>query len=157
MAIEIERKFLINKPLWSNLAKPKGTTIIQAYLSTSAESTVRVRTKGSKGYLTVKGKSTGISRVEYEYEIPLSDVKKMIKELNLSCIEKMRYEIKVGNHIWEIDEFYGDNSGLIVAEIELNSEDETFEKPNWILNEVSDDIRYYNSQLLENPYKLWKH
>ncbi|MGB0868882.1 MAG: CYTH domain-containing protein [Flavobacteriales bacterium] len=156
MAIEIERKFLINKHLWEKAKKPKGEKIMQAYLSSSPESTVRVRSKGNKGYLTVKGKSTGISRVEYEYEIPISDVKKMINTLNLSCIEKIRYEIKIGNHIWEIDEFHGENSGLIVAEIELSNESELFEKPIWILDEVSDDIKYYNSQLLKHPFKQWK-
>lgn len=156
MAIEIERKFLVDKSLWQEVTKGQGHKIVQAYISLDPERTVRVRIKGNKGYLTIKGKSEGISRIEHEYEIPKDDVIQMINEFNLSAIDKVRYEIHLGKHIWEVDEFHGANEGLIVAEIELNSEQEEFEKPNWITQDVSDDIRYFNSQLMTNPYTLWK-
>lgn len=147
--MEIERKFLVNAALWEQLEKPVPVRIQQAYLSNDANCTVRVRTKGSKGYLTVKGKSVGISRSEYEYEIPIIEANLMIQEFCPKVLSKDRYEIKVGNHLWEVDVFHEKLAPLVVAEIELRSENESFALPNWIEKEVSDDISYYNSKLIE--------
>lgn len=147
--MEIERKFLVNAALWEQLEKPVPVRIQQAYLSNDANCTVRVRTKGSKGYLTVKGKSVGISRSEYEYEIPIAEANQMIQEFCPKVLSKDRYEIKVGNHLWEVDVFHEKLAPLVVAEIELRSENESFALPNWIEKEVSDDISYYNSKLIE--------
>lgn len=146
--MEIERKFLVNESLWSQLNKPTPKRIKQAYLSDDSNCTVRVRTKGPKGYLTIKGKSVSISRSEYEYEIPLEEAEKMIAEFCPKVLSKDRYEIQVGKHLWEIDVFHGKLAPLIVAEIELSSEDETFELPDWLDQEVSDDVEYYNSRLI---------
>lgn len=152
MAKEIERKFIIKNNLWND---KKGYNIVQGYLSTNKEATVRARIMGDKAYLTVKGKTENISRSEFEYEIPVEDAKEMLK-LCEKKIEKTRYLEKVGEHIFEVDVFKGDNDGLIVAEIELKSEDETFTKPDWAGDEVSNDTRYFNANLVKNPYKLWK-
>ena len=152
MPKEIERKFLVDKT-W----KPSGDgeNISQGYLSNKKEAVVRVRIKGKKGYLTVKGENKGITRAEFEYEIPVGDAEEMLK-LCEKKLEKVRYKEKVGAHTFEIDVFGGDNEGLTVAEVELKSEDEAFAKPEWILEEVSGDTKYYNSNLVSNPYKLWK-
>jgi adenylate cyclase len=146
--MEIERKFLVNESLWEQLPKPTPKRIQQAYLSDDSNCTVRVRTKGSKGFLTVKGKSVGIARSEYEYEIPLEEAEKMIAEFCPKVLSKDRFEIQIGKHVWEVDVFHGKLAPLIVAEIELKSEDELFELPNWVGREVSDDISYFNSQLI---------
>ena len=154
MSKEIERKFLIDRNLWQ--PQNDGVEIRQGYLSLEPERTVRVRTKGNHGYLTVKGKNQGISRTEFEYEIPYSDACQMLNELCLHpLVEKTRYIEKHGCQIWEIDIFHGDNEGLAVAEAELVSEDIALELPNWIVSEVSDDSRYYNSSLMKLPYKKW--
>ena len=147
--MEIERKFLVDKLEWEKVEKPSPKKIVQAYILNSPEKTVRVRIKGSKGYLTIKGATVGISRSEFEYEIPLTEAQEMIDLFAEKTIEKTRYEIKVGNHLWEIDEFHGKLTGLLIAEIELESEDEAFEKPNWALEDVSTDINYFNAQLIE--------
>ncbi|MDP4683247.1 MAG: CYTH domain-containing protein [Crocinitomicaceae bacterium] len=147
--MEIERKFLVDKLEWEKVTKPLPKRIVQAYILNSPEKTVRVRIKGSKGYLTIKGATVGISRSEFEYEIPLKEAQEMIDLFAEKTIEKMRYEIQVGKHLWEIDEFHGKLSGLLIAEIELESEDEAFEKPNWALEDVSTDINYFNAQLIE--------
>ena len=154
--VEIERKFLVN----SNAFKTEAFTqnrISQGYLSSVPERTVRVRIKGNKGFLTIKGVSneSGLSRFEWEKEIPVDEASALLKLCEQGVIEKTRFEVKMGNHIIEIDEFYGDNEGLIMAEIELQSETETFEKPNWLGAEVTQDFRYYNSYLSQNPYKRW--
>ena len=154
--VEIERKFLVN----SNAFKTEAYTqnrISQGYLSSVPERTVRVRIKGNKGFLTIKGVSneSGLSRFEWEKEIPVDEATALLKLCEQGVIEKTRFEVKMGNHIIEIDEFYGDNEGLIMAEIELQSETETFEKPNWLGAEVTQDFRYYNSYLSQNPYKRW--
>ncbi len=146
--MEIERKFLVNESLWAQLSKPTPKRIKQAYLSDDSNCTVRVRTKGAKGFLTIKGKSVGISRSEYEYEIPLEEAEKMIAEFCPKVLSKDRYEIQVGKHVWEVDVFHGKLAPLIVAEIELNSEDESYELPEWVDIEVSDDVEYYNSRLI---------
>lgn len=154
--IEIERKFLVNSTAFKAEAF-KSTRIIQGFLSTDKARTVRVRLKGDVGFLTIKGKSTndGLSRFEWEKEIPKHEAEALLKLCLKGIIDKIRYEIKVDSHIFEVDEFFRDNKGLIVAEVELNTETETFTKPNWLGKEVTGDIKYYNSQLSKHPYTLW--
>jgi len=154
--IEIERKFLVNSDTYKQEALKK-TRIIQGFLNTHKERTVRVRLKGEKGFITVKGQSTndGLSRFEWEREISKEDTEALLKLCEPGIIDKIRYEIKVGNHMFEIDEFYGDNEGLTIAEIELENENEIFEKPDWLGEEVTGNIKYYNSKISKNPYKLW--
>lgn len=154
--LEIERKFLVK----SNQFKSKATAqfrIVQGFLNTNPERTVRIRIKGEKGYLTVKGKSneSGTSRFEWEKEIDLSDADALLSLCEEGILEKTRYLIPLKGHIFEVDEFYGDNEGLLVAEVELNSENEAFEKPEWLGKEVTGDIKYYNSQLSKKPFKEW--
>jgi len=155
MAIEIERKFLVDKRYWVPQGEP--VLIRQGYLKATGDSVVRVRLKGLRAFLTVKGKTTGASRLEFEYEIPVSDAKQMLDELSEGpLIEKQRYLIPQGVHLWEVDVFFGDNEGLMVAEIELHSEADTFVKPEWVGKEVTDDARYFNSNLAQHPYKEWR-
>ncbi len=154
--IEIERKFLVT----SNAFKTEAFTqnrISQGYLSSAPGRTVRVRIKGNKGFLTIKAASneSGLSRFEWEKEIPVNEAAELLQLCEEGVIDKTRFEVKMGNHVFEIDEFYGENEDLIMAEIELNSETEVFEKPNWLGKEVTNDIRYYNSYLSKNPYKKW--
>ena len=154
MAKEIERKFLIKRELWQ--PQSSGVEIRQGYLSLDPERTVRVRTKGAKGYLTIKGKNQGISRTELEYEIPYEEACQMLEELCLRpLVEKTRYLEQHGQQLWEIDIFAGDNEGLAVAEAELPSEDAALALPIWIDREVSGEARYYNSNLIKLPYKNW--
>jgi len=154
MAQEIERKFLITGEAWREIAQ--GTAYRQGYLSTVKERTVRVRTIDDKGFLTIKGITVGATRAEYEYEIPASDANEMLDDLcEQPIIEKKRYKLPLDGLIWEIDEFDGVNAGLIVAEVELESEDQEFTKPAWIGEEVSNDPRYFNSNLIANPYTTW--
>lgn len=154
MAKEIERKFLIKRELWQ--PQSQGVEIRQGYLSLDPERTVRVRTKGAKGYLTIKGKNQGISRTELEYEIPYEEASQMLEELCLRpLVEKTRYLEQHGQQLWEIDIFAGDNEGLAVAEAELPSEDTALVLPIWIDREVSREARYYNSSLIKLPYKNW--
>ena len=157
MAQEIERKFLVKDDSFKKDAF-KSTRIVQGYLSSVPERTVRVRIKGDKGYLTVKGigNESGASRFEWEIEIPKQDAENLLKICEPGVIDKTRYLVKAGNHTFEVDEFYGDNEGLVVAEVELHSENESFEKPAWLGEEVTGDPRYYNSMLMKNPYKNWK-
>ena len=155
MAQEIERKFLVTGDTWRRGID--GICIRQGYLSSVKERTVRVRTAGTKGFLTVKGLTTGVTRAEFEYEIPFNDASAMLDTLaERPLVEKTRYRILVGKLVWEVDEFHGENEGLIVAEVELSSADTTFEKPCWIGQEVSDDPRYFNSMLALHPYGTWK-
>ena len=156
MAQEIERKFLVKSEDFKREAC-KETRIIQGYLSSVPERTVRVRVKGEKGYITVKGvgSESGASRFEWEMEIPVKDVEDLLKICEPGVIYKTRYEIKAVEHTFEVDEFYGDNNGLVVAEIELKSESEVFAKPDWLGEEVTGDTRYYNSMLMKNPYTKW--
>lgn len=154
MAVEIERKFLTTSDAWK--AGAKGVPYRQGYIRTENKTTVRVRTAGDKGILTFKGKASGLAREEFEYEIPKDDAIRMLQTMCApEQIEKIRYKIKVGTHTWEVDEFLGENKGLIVAEIELKSEDEKFDKPDWVGKEVSDDKRYTNSNLAKTPYRSW--
>ena len=154
--IEIERKFLVTSHDFKTAAFAKNH-IAQGYLSSVPERNVRVRIKGDKGFLTVKGASnkSGLSRFEWEKEIPVREARELLKLCEKSIIDKTRFEVKIGNHIFEVDEFYGENQGLIIAEIELESEMETFEKPVWLGKEVTNDDRYYNSFLSKNPYENW--
>lgn len=155
MAKEIERKFLVKGDAWRSLAE--GVSYRQGYLNSQKERTVRIRTVGEKAYLTVKGPPRGVTRTEFEYEIPYEDCLAMLEELaEKPIIEKKRYRIPAGSYVWEVDEFFGVNEGLILAEIELPSEDAVFEKPDWIGEEVSGDPRYFNSSLVANPYSVWK-
>ncbi len=147
--MEIERKFTVNIEKWAEVIKPQPIFIEQSYLSSTPECTVRVRLKGDKAYLTIKGKTSGISRSEYEYEVPVDEAKEMMNTLSSKTLSKKRYEINVGNHLWEVDVFEGKLAGLIIAEIELTSEDEVFELPKWVIEDVSHDAQYYNSNLIE--------
>lgn len=154
MGKEIERKFLVKGDAWRELAE--GTRYRQGYLNSVKERVVRVRTINDKGFLTIKGITVGATRAEFEYEIPLEDTDFMLDELcEQSLIEKNRYKIELGGFVWEVDEFFGKNDGLIVAEIELESEDQEFEKPDWIGEEVTSDPRYFNSNLTKLPFTEW--
>lgn len=155
MAQEIERKFLVKGDF-----KPsafKETRITQGYLSSVPERTVRVRIKGDKGFLTIKGigSASGASRYEWETEIPVSEVEELLKICEPGVIDKTRFLVKEGNHTFEVDEFYGENSGLVVAEIELEAETDFFQKPQWLGLEVTGDAKYYNSMLMKHPYSKW--
>jgi CYTH domain-containing protein len=161
MATEIERKFLVKGDEWRKRSQSKaslaaGSVYRQGYLSTKKGCSVRVRLVGNQGYLTIKGLSQGISRAEYEYPIPAEDAQEMLDKLcDRPLIEKTRYKIELGGLTWEIDEFAGENQGLIVAEVELTDENQTIELPDWIDKEVSDDSRYYNVNLVQHPYSQW--
>lgn len=154
--IEIERKFLVTSDAFKAVAFAKNR-IAQGYLSVVPERNVRVRIKGDQGFLTIKGISneSGLSRFEWEKEIPVNEATALLKLCEKSIIDKTRFEVKIGNHIFEVDEFYGENEGLIIAEIELESESDTFEKPIWLGKEVTNDQRYYNSFLSKNPFTTW--
>ena len=155
MGKEIERKFLVNQKLWKPLNG--GTHFKQGYLNSQKERVVRVRIEGERAKLTIKGANNGISRSEFEYPLPVEDAAILLDTLcEQPLIDKHRHIETVGGKVWEIDVFHGDNEGLIVAEIELASEDEGFELPAWALADVSSDPRYYNSNLLKHPYRLWK-
>ncbi|WP_229724504.1 CYTH domain-containing protein [Winogradskyella forsetii] len=157
MAIEIERKFLVTSEAFKKEAF-NSYAIKQGFLNSHKERTVRVRLKEDSGYLTIKGKSTanGLVRFEWEKEISKNDAEHLLKLCEEGIIDKIRYEVKYGNHIFEVDEFFGANEGLIIAEIELNSEIESFEKPKWLGNEVTGSVKYYNSQLSLYPFKDWE-
>ncbi|MCP5102855.1 MAG: CYTH domain-containing protein [bacterium] len=154
MGKEIEKKFLVSGEQWRQLAE--GTVYRQGYLSVVKERVVRVRTIGDTGYLTIKGLTVGATRLEYEYEISVSDSNEMLDQLcQKPIIEKKRYKVEFGGLTWEIDEFFGDNDGLIVAEVELEDENQEFEKPGWIGEEVTSDPRYFNSNLTKHPFTKW--
>ena len=155
MGVEIERKFLVDHEKWRQVIKPTGTHYRQGYLLNDDERTIRVRVTDQQGFITLKGATTGITRKEYEYKIPVEDGNELLDSFALSEIEKIRYRIEFGDKLWEVDEFLGDNEGLIMAEIELKNETEKFEKPGWATKEVSDDERYYNSNLSTHPFKKW--
>lgn len=156
MAIEIERKFLLENEKWRENVS-NSVIYKQGYLSSQPTSSIRVRISDKQAWLNIKSATIGTQRAEYEYEIPLSDAQEILNNLCLKpVIEKTRHFVKHENHLWEIDEFYGENAGLIVAEIELNSVDEIFEKPEWIGEEVTQDVRYYNNNLAREPYSQWR-
>lgn len=154
--LEIERKFLVLSDDFIKEAYAKKR-IVQAYLNSNPERTVRIRIKEDKAFLTIKGKGneTGTTRLEWEKEIPVPDAEKLIQICEKGVIEKIRYEVKVGNHTYEVDVFAGKNEGLLIAEIELGDENESFEKPSWLGKEVTNNERYYNSYLSVKPYKTW--
>ena len=153
---EIERKFLVLSDDFKIMAATKNR-IVQGYLNSNPERTVRIRIKGENGYLTIKGKGneSGTTRLEWEKEIALNDAEQLLPLCEKGIIDKIRYEVPMGKHLYEIDVFSGDNEGLIVAEIELSSEDETFEKPIWLGKEVTGDKKYYNAYLSHSPFKTW--
>lgn len=156
MAREIERKFLVCGDYKSHAKM--NARIVQGYLSSVPQRTVRVRTKGERAYLTIKGEGDerGISRYEWEREIPFDEAVELLELCESGTIDKTRYVIRHGGHVFEVDEFHGRNEGLTVAEIELESEDEPFDRPDWLGEEVTGDDRYYNAMLTKNPYKEWK-
>lgn len=154
--IEIERKFLVNSEAFkSDLIAQNRIT--QGYLNSTPERTVRVRIKGEKGFLTIKGISnaTGLSRFEWEKEIPIAEAQELLLLCEKGVIDKTRYELQVGQHVFEVDQFHGENEGLILAEIELQTEDDWFEKPQWLGKEVTQDKCYYNSYLSQHPFQSW--
>ena len=153
MAVEIERKFLVVGDQWRSLGT--GVHYSKGYLCRDPERTVRVRRAGEKAYLTIKGRTDGISRQEFEYEIPLADATAMLALCDRPPIEKIRYCIPQGDLVWEVDEFLGANEGLVIAEIELRSPSQTFPKPDWVGPEVSGLSRYYNASLVSYPYSQW--
>ncbi|MCE2711329.1 MAG: CYTH domain-containing protein [Cryomorphaceae bacterium] len=146
---EIERKFTVDHEKWALIPKPLPQRIVQGYLVREPEKTIRIRTKGSKGYLTIKGKTTGISREEFEYEIPFSEAEQLLTHFAEKVLIKDRFEIKLEQHLWDVDVFHGKLEGLIIAELELQREDETFSIPEWIKEDVSDNPNYYNSNLID--------
>lgn len=155
MGKEIERKFLIDLKKWQKGEKPPGQYYRQGYLLTDPQKTIRVRLTNTKGFLTIKGISVGVTRLEYEYEIPAADAKELLDNFSISELSKIRYNIEFKGKTWEVDEFLGDNAGLFIAEIELISEDENIELPEWVAKEVTEEEKYYNSNLTINPYKNW--
>lgn len=154
--LEIERKFLVKSDAYKNNTSSE-TRIVQGFLNTDPERTVRVRIKGDKGYLTVKGKGndSGTTRFEWETEITIAEATNLIDLCEPGILEKIRFEVPVGEHVFEVDEFLRENKGLVIAEIELKHEDEPFEKPDWLGVEVTGDVKYYNSQLCKNPFSAW--
>ena len=152
--MEIERKFLLKDDSWRLSAV--GKKYHQGYLSSNKERTVRIRTMDDRGYLTIKGIAKGAVRVEYEYEIPATEAQAMLEDLcEKPLIEKIRYKIEHQGLVWEVDEFYGENQGLIMAEVELDFKDQKFEKPEWVGAEVTGDSKYFNSNLIHHPYSQW--
>ena len=156
MGIEIEKKFLLSNDDWRQLVD-KSVEFRQGYLVGGEKSSVRVRIEGERANLNIKGATLGVTRQEFEYAIPTEDARELLSSLcDEPLIEKTRHYINDGEHTWEIDEFAGDNTGLVVAEVELRDENEPFKNHDWLGQEVSEDKRYYNSMLIKNPYKNWK-
>lgn len=155
MPLEIEKKFLVNKEKWNKTDKPKGQFFRQGYLLTDPNKTIRVRVTDTKSYLTIKGLSIGATRHEFEYELPKDEAEQLLDMFAISDLTKIRYKILFNDKLWEVDEFLGDNQGLIVAEIELQSEEEAFDLPHWAESEVTGEDKYYNSNLSILPYKEW--
>ncbi len=154
MGVEIERKFLLTSDAWRALAEP--VLLRQGYLSLDPDRTVRVRIEGASATLTIKGRSEGATRGEWEYPIPLADAQELLDRLcQQPLVEKYRRRIEFAGHVWEVDEFLGANAGLAFAEIELNAEDQAFDKPDWIGADVTDDRRYFNSNLIKHPFSRW--
>lgn len=155
MAKEIERKFLIDISGIESIGS--GSRIKQGYISTTDNTAVRIRVSGAVAYLTLKGENQGATRPEFEYEIPIEDANEIIKELcSGPVIDKTRYLVEHGSHTWEIDVFHGDNDGLVIAEVELESETEKVDLPKWVINEVTGEVKYYNTSLLDNPFNKWR-
>ena len=156
MPSEIERKFLVRDQSWRENARDP-MRIRQGYIVGGADASVRVRVSGERAWLNLKSATVSVSRAEFDYPIPLADAERILEELCVKpLIEKTRYFVDHANHCWEVDVFEGDNAGLVVAEIELGSEDERFEHPAWVGEEVSQDVRYYNAALVKHPYSSWR-
>ncbi len=155
MAIEIERKFLVDKEKWQQLEKPVPMHLRQGYIFSDENKTIRIRVADDQAFITIKGSTTGMSRSEFEYTIPANEGVQLLDSFAVSELEKYRYNITFAGKLWEVDVFLGDNQGLLVAEIELDSEDEEFELPLWVTTEVTGDKRYYNSKLSTHPFKNW--
>lgn len=153
MAIEIERKFLVHEGAWR---QAPGIRISQGYLNLDPVRTVRVRIAGERAFLAVKGVTRGATRAEFEYPIPVADARALLQLCDGAGIDKIRHLLAAGDVTWEVDEFLGDNAGLVVAEVELHSEAQAFERPEWLANEVTSDPRYYNASLAANPYCRWR-
>ncbi len=153
MGKEIERKYLVKGEAWKELGE--GVLYRQGYLNSQKERVVRARTMGSKAALTIKGITVGATRLEFEYDIPMDDCNQLLDLCEQPIIEKTRYKIPYGGLIWEVDEFHGVNDKLVVAECELESEDQAIDKPEWIGDEVTGDPRYFNSNLIANPFTTW--
>ncbi|WP_321528209.1 CYTH domain-containing protein [Sedimenticola selenatireducens] len=155
MALEIERKYLVINDKWKENILSKSV-LKQGYIANQPNATVRVRIAGEVAYLNIKSATTGITRAEFEYQIPLSDAEQILEQVaEHPFIDKTRYKVQWGSHVWDLDLFAGENQGLIMAEVELNSEDESFELPPWAGKEVSGDPRYYNASLVKHPYTQW--
>jgi adenylate cyclase len=152
VATEIERKFLVRGTEWKST---DGVAVSQGYLNRDKERTVRIRLAADRAFLTIKGRSTGASRAEFEYEIPYSDGEQLLQLCDGPVVHKVRHAVAYQGLTWEIDEFRGDNAGLVVAEVELSSEDQQFERPSWVAEEVTEDHRYFNSELATHPYNSW--
>ena len=155
MGIEIERKFLVDKEKWSQVTKEKQSLYRQGYIVSDPEKTIRVRLTDKEAFLTIKGLTVGASHAEFEYSIPVADAQQLLDGFCDSVVSKIRYFITHDNKLWEVDEFLGDNEGLMVAEIELDSEDEVFSLPAWVGKEVTSEKKYSNSNLAKKPYKSW--
>jgi CYTH domain-containing protein len=156
MPLEIERKFLVNAEKWQAAKKPVPSFYRQGYLVSDPNKTIRVRQTDDAGYLTIKGLSVGATRAEFEYEIPKAEAGELLDKFAVSGITKQRYKIEFKNKLWEVDEFLGENAGLLMSEIELKSEIEPFELPDWVEREVTGEERYYNSNLAVTPFKSWR-
>jgi adenylate cyclase len=152
---EIEHKFLVIKEAWDSIEKPNGIPIKQGYLLDTPGKTIRVRIKGDQGFLTIKGAVDKAKRLEYEYPVPVADAEDLLKHFTEKHISKLRYIVEFAGHTWEVDEFLEENEGLLLAEIELKTQPEHYEKPPWTGKDVTKDVRYYNSSLVKNPFKTW--
>lgn len=155
MPHEIERKYLVDHEKWQQADKPVGQLYRQGYLSTDPNKTIRIRLTPTQGYLTIKGLSVGATRLEYEYDIPMEEAREILDHFSEAELSKIRYKIPLGGKTWEVDVFLGDNEGLIVAEIELDSETDRFDLPDWIGDEVTGEEKYYNNNLSLAPYNTW--
>lgn len=155
MGLEIEHKYLVNRDAWQSVVPERSVKIIQGYILTEPAKTIRVRVSGADGFITIKGKATNGVRDEFEYPVPLSDAEYMIRKFCSSVIGKTRHYVLTDGHTWEVDEFAGENAGLMTAEIELSSTDEKYSLPSWIGKQITEDHRYSNSNLVQRPYARW--
>lgn len=153
---EIEHKYLVRKDLWYAVHRPRGVNIRQGYLLTDPGKTIRIRTTGENAFLTIKGPSRNVTRAEYEYPIPPVEADELLQLCTIPIIEKIRYRMDYAGKIWEVDEFFGENEGLILAEVELTFEEEKYERPAWVGEEVTNDPRYYNAYLALHPFSTWE-
>lgn len=155
MIIEIEHKYSVHRQIWETIQPERSVKVNQAYLHSDISKTIRVRVMGNRGYITIKGKTNSASRPEYEYEIPVEEARELIANFAYNVIEKTRHYVTYAGNVWEVDEFYGANEGMLIAEIELKSEDQHYEIPEWIHENITSDRRYSNAYLAEHPYKTW--